>query len=346
MSEIDIFSGEGVAEAENQKDQAQRIVQVKAPWVARWRPHTIQDVILPDNIKNMLEYGLENNEFTHMILHSGKPGTGKTTTARAIPTQLNTDYDFYAGAECNADIFDSIRAFASQKTMDGKARFVIIDEADRPKAQDPAKFYNGLNSLIEATESTLRFILTCNNLYKIPEPIISRCSPISFAYDLDDVSLKKQLFKRMKQIADVEVIQKGGTVNDETLKQIARHYYPDFRSIIQTMFINYLEHKGNIDGVPTFVTHDHIEKIWGYLTTFNYMEMRQFVSGTIVDYQSVFAPLGDYIIENLPPLLRLNFAVLLAEYQYRAAAPAVDQEINMNGFLAKTMQLLQTMKTQ
>jgi len=186
----DMFTGEGVAETEALSKEALSKVELKAPWVARWRPKCVEDTILPTRIKTMISYGLETNEFTHMILHSGKPGTGKTSTALAIPLQLNADYLFFAGAESNSDIFDSIRAFAAQKSMDGRPRFIIIDEADRPKSQDAAKFYNGLNSLIEATEGTLRFILTCNNLYKISESISSRCAPISFAYDMNDNEVK------------------------------------------------------------------------------------------------------------------------------------------------------------
>lgn len=338
----DIFTGEGVTETESISKEALSIVQLKLPWVGRWRPTSVQETILPSRIKTMIEYGLKTNELTHMIFHSGKPGTGKTSTALAIPTQLNVDYMFYPGTECNSDTFDEIRIYASQKSMDGKPRFVIIDEADRPKAQDAAKFYNGLNSLIEATETTLRFILTCNNLYKIPESISSRCAPISFAYDMDDKDVKRQLFARMKHIADVEVVQKGGTVNENTLVQIARYYYPDFRSIIQSMFINYLENNGNIDGEPTFVTYDHIQTIWRLMGEGNYMELRKFVSSTIVDFQSVFAPLGEFAINKMDKKHRLNFAVTLSDYQHRSATPAVDQEINMNGFLAKTMMLLKT----
>jgi len=144
----------------------------------------------------------------------------------------------------------------------------------------------------------------------------------------------------MKEIADVEVTQKGGTVNEETLKDIARYYYPDFRSIIQSMFISYLENKGNIDGKPTFVTYDHIQTIWDLMTQNDYMKLRQFVSSTIVDFQSVYAPLGEMAIVNMDKKHRLNFAVTLADYQHRSATPAVDQEINMNGFVAKTMLLI------
>lgn len=342
----DIFSGEGVEESAQDYKKAVSEVQLKAPWVARWRPKSIQEVILPDRIKDMLEFGLANNDLTHMILHSGKPGSGKTSVATAIPQQLNTDYDFYPGANVGVEIFDNIRAFAAQKCADGKPRFVIIDEADRPKSQDAAKFYNALNCLIEETEGTLRFILTCNNLYKIPDSIRSRCVPVSFAYDANDNTVKRQLFARMKHIAQVEVIDKGGSVNEETLKMIARFYYPDFRSIIQQMFLNYLEHKGSIDGEPTFVTSEHIETIWNYASTFDYIELRKFVSSTIVDFQSIYAPFGDFVIEKIPAQLRMNFAVLLAEYQFRSAAPAVDQEINFNGFICKVMQLLQTVKSQ
>jgi len=340
---MDIFSGEGIEEANQNRESAMQEVKHNLPWIAKYAPKTIEDVILPDRIKDMVTFGLDNNEFTHVIFHSGKPGSGKTSLAKAIPEDLGTDYLFFPIAKRSMEVLDTIQEFAKQKLTDGKPRFVILDEADRPAQQIAATFYSALQPLIESSTSTLRFILTCNNIHKIPEPIRSRCSAISFAYS-DDASIKKQLFSRMQDIAKQEVSRYNGTVETDTLKEIARIYYPDIRAILQAMYVNFLSNKGSIIGQPVYVSYNDIENMWDFITKYDDVGLRKYVTANIVDFESVYAPFGQYVMENIPKQHRLNFAILLGKYQHQAAIPAVDQEININSFFASLMLLLQSGK--
>ena len=243
-------------------DEAVKLLQeeVKLPWAEKYRPNNVKDVILPSKIKNMVTFAIEENEFNNFIFHSGNPGTGKTTTAEAIPKQINADYKTLYISEMGMEAIDMIRDYSMQKLIDGKPRFIIMDEADRPKVQDKKGFYNALQPLIEKSSSTLRFILTCNNLHLIPDAVRSRCAPVSFAHN-DDAEVKKILFSRMQEIAVKETGSKEN-VNIETLKEIARFHFPDMRAIISSMMNNYLENRGKIDGVPTFQTGDIIGNIW------------------------------------------------------------------------------------
>lgn len=312
--------------------------EVKLPWPEKYRPKTVEDVILPSKIKNMVTFAIEQNEFNNFIFHSGTPGTGKTTTAEAIPQQLGADYKTLYLSEMGMDAIDIIRDYSMQKLVDGKPRFIILDEADRPKVQDKKAFYNALQPLIEKSSSTLRFILTCNNLHFIPIPVQSRCAPVSFAHN-DDAEVKKLLFSRMKEIAINETGDES-KVNIKTLQEIARFYYPDMRSIISAMMNNYLENRGSIDGVPNFQTGDVIGKVWELLQKGDDLALGQFASENIVDYQSLFAPLGDYIIARIDKRFRYRFSILLGEYQFRASQPAVDPWINANAFFAQIMVML------
>ena len=227
----------------------QRLLGMNQPWVDKWRPTSINDIILPDSIKNQVKFSLEKYDFPNMIFHSGKPGTGKTTLAKLIPEMLNTDYIVFPIATGSMDALDTIKRFAMQKSYDGKPRFVILDEADRPS--DPARFYNALQPLIEDSSGTLRFILTLNNIYIIPEAMRSRCTPISFAHK-DDKEMKNTMFKRLMEIAIAETGDKN-KVNKNTVIELVKFHYPDMRSMINTMHLNYLQNQGSIDGIPAFI---------------------------------------------------------------------------------------------
>jgi Cdc6-like AAA superfamily ATPase len=312
--------------------------EVKLPWPEKYRPKTVSDVILPAKIKNMVEFAIERNEFNNFIFHSGNPGTGKTTTAEAIPKQIGADYKTLYLSERGMEVIDAIRDYSMQKLIDGKPRFIILDEADRPKVQDKKSFYNALQPLIEKSSSTLRFILTCNNLHLIPEAVQSRCAPVSFAHN-DDNEVKKVLFARMKEIAIIETGDES-KVNIDTLKEIARFHFPDMRAIISSMMNNYLENQGSIDGIPNFQTGDIVGRVWELIETGDDLALSKFVSENVVDYLALYNPFGYHVIHRIDKKFRYQFAILLGEYQYRASQPAVDPWVNANAFFAQIMMML------
>ena len=312
---------------------------INGAWPKKWEPKRIADVILPDKIKNTVQYALQENQFNHMLFHSGKPGTGKSTVAKAIPEEFGCDYRFLKISKQSMDIIGVIESFAMQKISDGKPRFVIIDEADRPSPTIRDNFYTALQPLIDQSTPTLRFILTANNLHLIPEPVRSRCTPISFAHR-DDATVKKALFKRMIEIAETETSAVDGTFDKETLKEIARFYYPDIRALIGAMQQCFLENRGSIIGTPTFSAVDLIPKMWDMVQTFNDDALRLYASEHVVDYSTMFSMFGKYAMPRLDKKHRLDFSILLAEYQYRSAQSAVDQEINFDAFMAHLMKVL------
>ena len=145
-------------------------------WVEKYRPYTIGDSILPSELKRTFQQFVDNGDCPNLLL-SGSAGCGKTTVAKAMLEQLGCTYMMINGSEeSGIDVLrNKIKNFASTVSMDGKRKYVILDEADylNPQSTQPA-----LRGFIEEFSKNCGFILTCNFRNRIIEPLHSRCSTI------------------------------------------------------------------------------------------------------------------------------------------------------------------------
>ena len=144
-------------------------------WVEKYRPQTIDECILPENIKKTFKDFLNRGEIPNMLL-SGPPGVGKTTVAKALCNQLGVDYYVINGSD-EGRFLDTVRNnaknFASTVSLssDSKHKVIIIDEADNTTSDVQLL----LRASIEEFANNCRFIFTCNYKNKIIEPLHSRC---------------------------------------------------------------------------------------------------------------------------------------------------------------------------
>jgi len=152
-------------------------------WVESYRPKTIDECILPDDLKATFKEFVENGSLPNLLL-AGGPGIGKTTVARALCEELNVDYILVNGSEDgNIDTLRTkIRNYASTVSFSASddaefGKVIILDEADylNPQSTQPA-----LRGFIEEFSGNCRFILTCNFKNRIIEPLHSRCSLVEF----------------------------------------------------------------------------------------------------------------------------------------------------------------------
>ena len=100
-------------------------------WVEKFRPQTIDECILPDDLKKAFKVFSQKDDIPNMLL-CGKPGMGKTTIAKALCNELNCDFILINGSdERGIDVLrNKIKSFASTVSMSGGLKIVIIDEAD------------------------------------------------------------------------------------------------------------------------------------------------------------------------------------------------------------------------
>lgn len=332
-----------IAEMEQKRADANSVINLNLPWDEKYRGTDFDSIILHKNIDQLFRNAIEMNSFGNYILHSGAPGTGKTSIARAIPNMVGAQSKFLYGKR-DSEIIDFIDEY-SKIAGNGQPKFVIIDEADKPNK--PADFYRVLQSAIEDTSSTLRFILTCNELWRIPQAIRSRCIPLDFSQTIADEDeaqqeekeYKNRLYKRLVKIAKSECSAKNGTVDEKLIVSIIREYYPDIRMMIATMHRIFLEHKGSIVGSLPTMELTVTEQIFNMTVKFQVKDLRYYISKHIRFCQGVYRQFGDYAVDRLPEETLIPFGVALADAMYKSNHQ-VDQEIALWGFLLNVMQIL------
>ena len=137
-------------------------------WVEKYRPQKIDDCILPTTIKETFKQMVDSGESQNLLLCGG-PGCGKTTVAKALCNELDTEYILINCSEDgNIDTLrTTIRNFASTVSISGSKKVVIRDEFDYSNAQSTQP---ALRGFIEEFSKNCRFVLTCNYKNRIIEP--------------------------------------------------------------------------------------------------------------------------------------------------------------------------------
>lgn len=335
MDELDLLTG-------NIPEEDKRNIPVAnggyEMWVVKHQPQTVSEMVLPATIRDKVDTALKINAFGHYVFYSTASGTGKTTLSKAIPTTLGTSFKFFSARE-QSDIFTDIESYAALACPNGLPRFVVLDEADHPNR--PEEFYRKLQGLIEDTQSTIRFILTCNAFHRLPDAIASRCFAVSFDYPKDDRDLKNAMYLKMMEIAQEETAPYGGTVDKTTVSEIVAKCYPDMRLMTSTMFNNFLENKCSIKGSITVVSTEYTNKLVEFVLAGDDMGARKFVLDNYVDFDSLFHKFADIIIEKniLPPMARLEFSVITGQYAQMSEFQ-VNPYTVVNAYLSKVILLL------
>ena len=290
-------------------------------WCEKFRPKTISETILPDDLKQTFQQFVDQENIPNLLL-TGGPGIGKTTVARAMCEQLNVDYIVINGSmNGNIDTLRTeIKDFASTISFTGGRKYVILDEADylNPQSTQPA-----LRNFMEEFSKNCGFILTCNFKNRIIDPLHSRCSVIEFKIgSKDKASMASQLYKRVKTILSDESV----TYDQKALAELITLYFPDFRRII-----NELQRYGATGSIDAGVLAHHsnnIKELVEALKQKKFTEMRKWIANhRDVDTAQLYRQLYDSATEYVQPQSIPQLVVTLADYQYKAAFVA-DHEIN------------------
>ena len=268
-------------------------------WVEKYRPKTIEDCVLPADIKQTF-FDIKD-EIPNMIL-TGTAGTGKTTIAKALCEMHNCDYILINGSEeSGIDVLRTkIKNFASTVSLSGGNKVVIF---------------------------------TCNYKNRLIAPLHSRCTIIDFKIPpTERPRLASVFMARLMGILDDEGIK----YNTEVLQELVLKFFPDFRRTINEL--QRYSVSGSIDvGILSNIADESVAELLGHIKAKRFTDMRKWVAQNVDnDPVKLFRKIYDKLYEVLEPQSIPQAVIIIADYSYKSAF-VVDQEVNIVACLTELM---------
>ena len=287
-------------------------------WVEKYRPTTLDTYIGNEHLKSKVKVYLESGELPHLLLF-GKAGTGKTTLAKLLVKNINCDYLYInASDERKLEMVrDKVKNFASTIGF-SDLKVIILDEADYITPASQA----ALRNLMETFSKHCRFILTCNYVERIIDPIQSRCQ--SFQIIPPD---RKQVAVHMSNILQSENV----TSDNKDIVTLVNGGYPDIRRVINSAQRQVVDNTLVIDEAM-ITQNDYKLSLLEILKTQDkknsFKNIRQLIADSrVTDFSDLFRLLFD-TIDDWGRGHVAECILLLSQYQ-QSDAVVVDKEINI-----------------
>lgn len=288
-------------------------------WTEIFRPNSIDGYIGNEATVEKVKLWIQNQDVPHSLFY-GPAGTGKTTLAKIIAYNIDADVLYLNCSDENSvdTVRDKIKRFASTVGFK-KWKIVLCDEFDYMTPNGQA----ALRNLMETYSKTTRFILTCNYVEKIIDPIQSRCQVFSIT-----PPNKPEVAKRLVQVLDSNNVE----YDIKDVATVINNAYPDIRRAINSLQSHTINGKLVLDKTSV-VQANYMTEILDILTSktdtkTSFTKIRQIVADSKV---REFTPLYTFLFENVETFATGHVApviLILAEAQYKAAH-VVDQEINI-----------------
>ena len=299
-------------------------------WVEKYRPRKLTEYVGNEHLKQKVSDYLKSGDVPHLLFF-GKAGTGKTTLAKLIVNSINCDHIIInASDENNVDtVRNKVKGFAS--TVGFKdMKVIILDEFDymTPNAQAI------LRNLMETFSKHCRFILTCNYVEKVIDPIQSRCQTFQIV-----PPTKKDVAVQISQILGKE----GVSFQPTDLVPIIDSSYPDIRKIINTCQLNSSQGKLKLD-TTSVIDSDIKSKVVEILKSDDdkrnkWRNIRQSIADARISdftelYSFLYEKVDDYGGNNTS-----NIILILSESQHKDAL-VVDKEITFMSCIIQIVGIL------
>ena len=285
-------------------------------WVEKYRPSTMDTYIGNEHLKSKVSIYLESGDLPHLLLY-GRAGTGKTTLAKLIVKNIECDYLYVNASDVRRvdDLIPKVRNFAS--TVGFKdMKIVILDEVDYISGHSQA----ALRNLMEIFSRHCRFILTCNYVERLIDPIQSRCQ----SFQIIPPS-RSEVAQRMVKILEEEDV----VYELDDLKILVNSGYPDIRRVINSAQRQSIDGKLIVDK-QSIVENDYKLKVLELLkqdkkSAFNGIR-KVLADSKVTDYAELFRLLYDEV-DDYGKGHVAECILIIAKYEL-SDAQVFDKEIN------------------
>lgn len=319
---------------------------LETPWVEKYRPKDFNEIVSQDiSTNNLQEFVKERFEMPHMIF-TGPAGTGKTSTALIIADKLLKSDKYYRNVlELNASdtvrmkfVRNELNNFVSQNMIlnENEIKLVILDEADNI----PKTVQQTLRRIIEGSPSNVKFILLCNYINEIIDPIISRCAVFRFLKLPEE-----KIIERLKFIAKKEDINIPKDKEKEFYNVLYFISAGDLRKAINTLqmavALKLLKDLDNneILKISGFVETPIMDKLAISLLNNDFKEVRNiFNSINNIDSRNFIRQLNTIILnmENIEKIELLKLRAFIGDIDYRISQRA-DEKIQLTALLSEIL---------
>lgn len=292
----------------------------KKIWFERYRPSKLDDMILPESIRNELLGFIKTKDIPNLMLYS-PGGMGKTSAARILIKELNMDFiEINGSLDTSVEMVrDKITKFASTASLynSDQNKCLFVTEADGFSTE--AK--NSLKNLIEKFNGNIRIIFDTNYIEKLPQPLRSRCVEIDFNYSKKDYpELMKQTLKRCIFILDDNKIK----YDKKDVADLIKQGFPDIRKIVNEL------QQYSISGEfikSTDSPESQFESLMEALKSRKYDDIRNIVKD-IVDIDHVILRLYNNIDKYIDRKSLPQIILIIADYQHKSML-CISKEINL-----------------
>ena len=295
-------------------------------WVEKYRPNTLENYIGNEHLKSKVEHYISSSDLPHLLLY-GKAGTGKTTLAKLLIKNIECDYLYInASDENNVEtVRTKVKNFAA--TIGFKdMKVIILDECDyiTPNAQA------ALRNLMETFSKHCRFILTCNYVERIIDPIQSRCQ----SFQIIPPS-KQEVAKHLHKI----LVKENVIDKPEDIKILVESGYPDIRRVINSAQRNVVNGKLKLD-TTSIIQNDYKLKLIKILETKSkkdaFIDIRKLLADNqITDFADLFRLLYDEV-DGYGKGHVAECILIIARYEL-SDGQVVDKEINAMAMLIELL---------
>jgi replication factor C small subunit len=315
-------------------------MSLETPWVEKYRPQTFDEIVSQSIAINNLKKFVKTTNIPHLIF-TGPAGTGKTSTALIIARHFLRDEQLDTNLlELNASdtvridfVRNVLKNFVNQSLVkNGSLKFVILDEADNI----PGQVQQALRRIIEKTSNNIKFILLCNYINKIIDPIISRCAVFRFVNFPKD-----KIIERLEYIAKKEKLKIPADKSEEFFDKLFFISGGDLRKAINTLQMAVaLDLLDNLDineilEISGFLEEKTLGKLIQALKSRDIMKSGQIIETIeILDSRNFIRQISEILPSlKLTPEKLFNLRAYIGDIDYRISQGA-DGKLQISALLA------------